>query len=213
MDLITLFYYVGFVLAIALCRSLGPIFYVGQLANLGFNLCLQFGLLSGWDIRLLMVFYGFSIFIYVLVLAGNFRKSTFVVILLLDIMVAFDGMWMPLSANGEGQTFWNVASTSILDVWMVSISIVVSSVVFESSLLARLRGKFADWLTNPKKRFILPIGAWALIWVIAKYCEPILPQWFLASSNAIAAYVMVWGWVFLELPFFIKYKRLHRQLD
>jgi hypothetical protein len=208
----TLLYYGGFILAIALCRSLGPIFYVPQIANLVFNLSLQTGFLSGWDIRLLMAFYGFAMFVWVMVMAGNFRKSTFMALLLLDLGVAFQGMWVPMRAEGSGQSFWNVASTSILDVWMVSISVVVGSVFFESSVMAHWRGKFADWMTNPKKRFLIPIGAWAGILVAAKYGKPLLPEWFVGLQYIIAALVLVWGWVALELPFYIKYKRLHREV-
>ena len=211
MDTSLLVYYVGFALAIFLCRGLGTIFYVPMLIDMSFNLALNFGLLAGWDIRLLMVAFGFGIFLWVLALSGAFTKTTFIAVLLLDLTLVFTKILPDLQAAGTGRDFWNVTSTGIVDVWTLSTFVVVMSMVLRSTVVAKIRGKFVDILTNPKKRFLIPLGAWSGIIVLGGQLATFLPPWLSDHRFDIAAHVMVWGWVALELPYFITYQRLKKR--
>jgi hypothetical protein len=204
-------YYAAFIAVILLSRGLGPLFFVPLLLDLGFELCLMSGLLSGWDFRLLIVGYEFALFLWVLALAGNLRKSTFVVMLLLDLVVVFREMLPDIQATGTGQDFWNSTSTAILDVWQTSVIVVVVSMVVRSTIVAKLRGEYVDILTNPKKRFVLPIGAWALMQELPNYLHPWIPESLYDARFMIAANVLVWGWLALELPFYVMYRRMKKQ--
>ncbi len=207
----SLVYYAGFVLAIYLCRSLGAIFFIPMLLDMAFNLALNFHLLEGWDIRLLMVGYGFAVFLWVLALSGAFNKTTFVAVLLLDLTLIYTEILPSMQAAGTGQDFWFKTSTGIVEVWLLSTFVVVSSIVIRSTLIAKIRGKFVDLLTNPKKRFLLPIGAWAGIILLSGQLRDYLPPWIVRHRFDIAAQILVWGWVALELPFFIMYHRVKRR--
>ena len=204
-------YYVAFIAAIFLARGLGPLFFVPLILDFAFELCLDFNVFSRWDIRLLVVAYEFGLFIWVLALAGNLRKSTFVVMLILDLAVLLNGVLPNLQATGTGQDFWNNTSTGILDVWQTSIAVIIVSMAVRSTVVARMKGEFVDILTNPKKRFLLPMGAWALLQEIPKYLRPIVPAWLFDYRFEISANVLVWGWVALELPFYLMYRRVKRQ--
>jgi hypothetical protein len=204
-------YYLAFIAVILLARGLGPLFYVPLLMDFAFEICLDTGLMSGWDIRLLIIAYEFGIFIWVMALAGNLRKSTFVVMLVVDLAVVINGMLPNIQASGTGQNFWNSTSTAILDVWQTSVIVVVGSMVIRSTVIAKLHGQYVDILTNPKKRFVLPIGAWALIQESLEYLKPIIPLWLYNHRFVIAANVLVWGWIALELPLYLMYRRLKKQ--
>jgi hypothetical protein len=204
-------YYIGFTLAILLCRSLGKIFFVPMLIDLGFNLALNFHLLAGWDIRIFMVTFCFGVFVWVLALSGAFNKTTFIAVLLADLVMVFVEILPSVQAAGTGQAFWNTTSTGIVDVWLLSVFVVICSMVFRSTVVAKVHSKFVDLLTNPKKRFLLPLGAWAGIIVLGGQLHDHLPAWFVHYRFDIAAQVMVWGWVALELPSFLAFHRLKRQ--
>lgn len=169
------------------------------------------GFFSGWDIRLMMAGYEFALFLWVLALAGNLRKSTFVVMLVIDLAVMAKGMWPSVQATGVGQDFWNDTSTTIVDVWQTSIFVIIASMTVRSTIVARFKGEYVDILTNPKKRFLLPIGAWALVDELPVYLKPIIPFWVFDNRFQIAAQVLVWGWVGLELPFYFMYRRLKKR--
>jgi len=204
-------YYVAFIAAILLARGLGPLFYVPLMIDFGFEICLDSGLLSGWDVRWLIAAYEFGIFVWVMALSGNLRKSTFVVMLVLDLAVIIDHMLPNVQTAGSGQEFWNTTSTAILDVWQTSVVVIVGSMIIRSTIVAKIRGQHVDILTNPKKRFLLPIGAWAFLQEVPNYLRPILPVWLFNLRFVISANALVWGWVALELPLYLMYRRLKKQ--
>jgi len=204
-------YYFAFVVAILLARGLGPLFFVPLILDLAFDVSMGLGFFSGWDIRLMMAGYEFALFLWVLALAGNLRKSTFVVMLVIDLAVMAKGMWPSVQATGVGQDFWNDTSTTIVDVWQTSIFVIIASMTVRSTIVARFKGEYVDILTNPKKRFLLPIGAWALVDELPVYLKPIIPFWVFDNRFQIAAQVLVWGWVGLELPFYFMYRRLKKR--
>lgn len=211
MDFVFVQYYAAFVLAIFLCYGLGRIFWVPMLLDLAFDVALKLNWLSGWDIRLLIVVHGFAFFLWVLYLAGTFDRATFVAVLLFDLTLVFIEILPDLQAVGTGQEFWNETSTGILDVWLLSILVVVLSVVLRSTLVAKMKGRFVDILTNPKKRFLLPIGAWTAFLTLLNHLEPWVPTWLYDYRFMIGAQILVWGWVAVELPFYLAYRRLRKQ--
>ncbi len=206
-------YYLGYVLALWLCWNLGQLFRVPMLLNLGFDVCLNLGLLQGWDIRFIIVSYGLAFFVWVLALSQSMNKSTFTFVLLLDLAIAYKQMYPDLAMVGSGTEFWFHASTDILHIWMASILAVVGSMLFRSSILARLKGRFVDVWTNPKKRFQVPIGAWAATILLTSWLKPHLPLIIAQRRFLIAANLLVWGWVVVELPHYLANRRLMREVD
>jgi len=206
-------YYVGHIVAIVLCFELGPVFYGPMLANLAFNVSLSAGAFAGWDIRWLVALYGFGIFVWTLVLAGSVNNLTVVLLVFFDVGTVAYRIFPSLEPDGVGQEFWNTMGTAIIDVWMMSVFVLVSSSVMRSSLGARIRGTPVDLLTNPKRRFMIPLGAWAGLIVIPTLIPVHLPEAILARRFDVAAQVLVWGWVAVELPFVIMYRRIRRRFD
>jgi hypothetical protein len=203
-------YYIGFVLAIALCWGLGRLFYVPMIVDMAFNLCLNFRLFAGWDIRWLIVGYGFAIFVWVVALSSVMTRSTYVVMLVADMLLVFKGIVPQITVAGTGGKFWDISSTGIFNVWMMSVSVLVISMVVKGAVLPAIRRRRVDIITNPRKRFLLPIGAWATIIVASEYLGNMLPVGLYNSRYVIASYVLVWGWVAFELPFYLMYRRLSR---
>ena len=210
--MVTVVYYVGFVCAILLCRGLGNLFFVPMLLDLGFDVCLYLNAFKGWDVRWLIVVYGFGVLVWVLALSGAPSRPVFLVLLLADIGTVLYGLAQPMTLIGSGQPFWNAVSSSVSNVWLMSVLVVIGSLALKSSLIAKLRGRRVDLLTNPKKRFLLPIGVWAAIIVLPSYFQDYVSDAFLAFRYKTAALALVWGWVALELPFYIVHKRLMREL-
>jgi hypothetical protein len=204
-------YLVAFLAAIFLARGLGPLFFIPLLLDFGFELCLFFDVLSGWDIRLVVAVFEFLWFVWVLALAGNLRKSTFVVMLVLDMAVMMKGILPSIQATGIGQNFWNDTSMAIIDVWQTSILVVIGSMVVRSTIVAKIKGEYVDILTNPKKRFLLPIGMWSFMLEMPNYLRPIIPDYLYDNRFPISANFLIYGWVALELPFYIMYKRLKKR--
>jgi hypothetical protein len=209
----TIIYYAGFVSALALCWGLGPIFFYPMLADLIFDVCLSSGLFSGWDIRLLVSLYGLAAFIWVIALSGVLAKTTFVAVLLLDMLMIFYKILPQLQLAGTGQDFWNATSTGIYEVWLISIFVVITSMAVRSSLGAKIKGLRIDLLTNPRKRFLLPIGVWAGVTLLLGNLERWIPVSVFDDRFVIAAHTLVWGWVILELPQYLIHRRLMKQIS
>ncbi len=211
MSLETILYYGGFSAALALCWGLGPVFFYPMLADLAFDVCMTTGVFSGWDIRPLMITYGLAVLVWVLVLSGALTKTTFLAVLVVDLAAIFYRIVPDLQMSGTGQKFWNATSAGIYEVWLISISVVVASMAFRSSILAKIQNRRIDLLTNPRKRFMLPIGAWAAIPPIMSSLRPFLSVSVFDNRFDIAAHVLVWGWVALELPSYLTHRRLMKQ--
>jgi hypothetical protein len=206
-------YYIGYAIAFFLCWGLGPIFRAPMLLNGLFNVALTLGLMRGWDIRIVIAVHGFAFFVWMLALTQTLNGSVFVFVLLLDLAVVFHGLWPDIQVAGTGPTFWNVMSTQIIEVWMTSIFALTVSVVFRSSILAKLKERRVDLLTNPRKRFLIPICAWAGMISLPPWFPNILPKPVIDNRFAIAVQLLVWGWVAFELPSYITHRRLMRQYD
>ena len=208
MDWMLITYYIGYACALRLCWSLGRLFWIPMLMNMGFNLSLNFGLLAQWDIRLLMVAYGFGLFLWVLALSQALTRSTLVLVLIMDVGLIFNRLYPDLQVVDTGATFWNSISTHIVDIWLMSIFGLVISMVFRSTVWASMHGRRIDVLTNPKKRFQLPIGTWAAIIAVAPLLATWIPSAFVDNRFLIAANFLTWGWVALELRPYVMNRRL-----
>jgi len=206
-----LIYYAGYASAIFLCWGLGPLFAFPMIANLAFDISLMMFDIPGWILRWMMVGYGFAIFIWVLALAGTFTRSTFVALTCLEVAIVISKLWTPVQVAGVGSDFWTNVCTTIFDIWLASILIAVLFIAVKSSLVARLQSRRPDLLTNPRKRFTLPIGIWAGVIVIPGYLSAYLSDDFLNNRYKMAAQLLVWGWVAFELPSYITHWRLKRQ--
>ena len=127
----------------------------------------------------------------------------------------FHGTLPELTAVGSGSAFWNMTSTSIIEIWMLSSLVVIVTVLVRSTVIARLRGDFIDILTNPRKRFLIPMGLHVMIFALPDMLPDAmkanLPVWFMAKHYYIAAWVLLLGWIALELPFYLMYKRLRME--
>jgi hypothetical protein len=130
----------------------------------------------------------------------------------LDIVVVLNGIWPSIQVAGTGQDFWNQTSESIMDVWDVSILVLTSTVIIKSTILAKLRGSYVDILTNPKKRFLIPICLWILVGVSLKYLSPLLSDQIVKNRYIISSQLLVWGWVAFEFPMWLMHRRLLKQL-
>jgi hypothetical protein len=203
-------YYFGYVIVLALCRGLGPVFFYPTLANVLFDVCLYLGFFSGWDVRWLIATYGCAVLVWVLVLTGVTSKPVFLALLALDATIILHGTWPLTQVAGTGQDFWNATSTSIFHVWLSSIAVVVWSGVFQSTIGAKLKGKSPDLLRNPRKRYVIPLGMWATISVGFYYIAPFIPEWLVERRFVIGGHCLVWAWIAFELPQYMMYKRLRR---
>jgi hypothetical protein len=211
MEVQAIFYYAGYIAALALCWGLGPVFFYPMLADLAFDVCMTTGVFSGWDIRPLMITYGLAVFVWVLVLSRTLTKTTFLAVLAVDLAAIFYRIVPELQMIGTGQKFWNATSVGIYEVWLISISVVVGSMALRSSIVAKIQNRHVDILIDPRKRFLLPIGAWAAIPPIMSSLESFIPVSVYDHRYVIASHVLVWGWVAMELPFYMLHRRLMKR--
>jgi hypothetical protein len=205
-------YYIGFLIAVILCWKLGRLFWMPMLLDAAFDLSLSLVTFSGATLRWLALCYGMGIFVWVLALSQSFTRSMMLLLTCFEIVIVLGRMWEPLHMAGSGPDFWNAVSTSVYDVWLASILVVVLSVIVKSAVLAVREGKRIDLITNPKKRFLLPIGAWAAIILLPTFFPAgSLSDFWSVNRYKISAQVLVWGWVALEFPFFLFYRKLKKQ--
>jgi phosphate starvation-inducible membrane PsiE len=207
-----LIYYLGYLIAIALYWNLGKKYYIPMLLNMGFNICLNADLLTGWNNRWVIVIHLFLFFIWVAYISELFKDRFSIGVAIGLIVGVFVAAIHPLLyIEGAGQEFWNKIDESIINIWSTSIFILVLTVLIKSTVVARLSKKFVDALASARKRFLFPIGLWAGIIAIPPLLVHEIPEADYMIRFGIAAYTMVWGWVAMELPFYIMYKRLIRK--
>jgi hypothetical protein len=200
-------YYLGYIVALFLHRGLGRLFFIPMLINLGFDLALQFDFLRGWDIRLVMVGYGFLFFVWVSALAGMFDRVTVVVLVVVDVLVAARGILPNVQTAGVGSEFWNATSTTIFEIWLLSVLLVSLSVILKSSVVSLMERGYSELLTLPKARFLIPVAAWSATWVLPTYV-PFLRELLGGYQSRVAGQLLVWGWVAFEFPFYRMYQHM-----
>jgi hypothetical protein len=182
-----------------------------MIIDLLFDVCLELGFMNVSWLRWIMVAYSFGIFLWVLALSGAFSKPAFVALLLTDLLVIAQGIWRPLMASADTFDLVVAMSEAVWSVWLMSTLFVIATAVFRSTIGARMAGRMPDLLVNPKRRFLLPIGAWAAIIVLPTLISSLVPQYLYEHRFPIAAMVLVWGWVAMELPFILMEFRVHRR--
>ncbi len=202
------FYYTGYALALVLYRGLGKIFFVPMVINVLFNIALELRLFAGWDVRWIIVGYGFLFFVWICAMAGTFDKITVVALLGLELVTVYREILPTLAMSGTGADFWNQTSTSIFNVWMVLICGVSTSVVFRSSVVSKVVNGYSQLLAIPRKRFLIPVALWSGIIIVPTYFGNLVPDIIRENRFDIAACVLVWGWVAFEAPFYIMYRRM-----
>ncbi len=205
------FLLLGYALAIWLAYGLGRIFYIPIILDLTLDLSLYFDLLSGWDIRWLMTTAWGLFFVWALALSKGFKKVWPLALVAIDLAFVYQAIIPQLEMAGTGQPFWNATCTSIMQVWDLSTTLLVGSTIFMSTVWPKLRGEFVDVLTNPRKRFLIPMGLYSGYNFFHVTFANVIPPWMHEYGWRIASQVLVWGWVAFELPFFIMYRRLRRQ--
>ena len=211
MDLNFAIYCSMYVAAILICRGLGPIFFFPMIADLGFDLLLKSGGLSHWDIRYVIMAYGLLWFLWALVISRTLNRGVILLLLIVDFSSIFQGLLPHLTAVGAGTMFWHATATNIIEIWMLSTAVVIGAVLFKSTIVAKFRNEFVDVLTNPRKRFLIPMGLHSLWWVLPNYLYDVMPSYLLSHRYIIGSYILLGGWLALELPFYIKYRRLKKE--
>ena len=204
-------YYLGYAAALIVCRGLGRLFYIPMLLNLCFDLAIQFDMLADWDIRWVMVGYGFLFFAWVAALIGNFDRITVIALLAIAVSAIYFGVVPQLRSVGSGQEFWDLTSTSIVHVWMLAILVACLSAIIKSSLVSKIKQGYSELLIIPKRRFLIPIAMWSAMWLIPDILPSSFPKFIGQHRAQIAALLLVWGWFAFELPFYLMYKRMDKQ--
>ncbi|MCB9358268.1 MAG: hypothetical protein H6508_00050 [Calditrichaeota bacterium] len=209
MDLWLIAYYVGGGLAIFLCWNLGAVFYVPMIMNLGLEVLLGTGVVRDLDIRHVVAVTGFLQALWVVVLSDVFRNwiegaTVFVLISLAFLVGIYPSVMEP--TQNWAQSI--LLATLIIRTWMYVIVGVVLVVITRSVLQPSSLGGLADMIVNPKKRFLLPLGFWAMIIVVPLEGIPVVGDWMGENRFHLAGTALVWGWVLLEIKFFVQSLRI-----
>ena len=208
----TVIYYLGYCTALFLYKDMGRIFFVPMLLNLWFNLLITFEIYRQVDFRWLAAIHGILWLIWVFLLAREERRKIDIAMIVLLILVAFVVGTLPnLAETADAFEAMIEMSTHIWTVWYLSAFIVIIVVVIRSTVIPRYKKTFVDILTNPRKRFLIPLGICSGIIGIAPLLEGTVSSELIRHRFNIGSQVMVWGWVVLETPFFIMYERLKRK--
>lgn len=205
MDLWLAAYYVGGIIAVILCWNLGAIFYVPMLLNLGLEIALGAGLAQEFDIRQVVAVTGFLHALWVIVLSDVFKNwiegaTVFVLISLAFVLGIYPSVV-------ESTNDWSRSielATLIIRTWMLVIVGVVLIVFFRSIITSRWRWALSAMVVNPKRRFLIPIGLWALIILIPLSLTSRLGAWLEENRFHLAGITLVWGWVAIEVKFFLQ---------
>jgi len=205
MDLWLATYYVGGITAVILCWNLGSIFYVPMLLNLALEVALGAGLANEFDIRQVVAVTGFLHALWVVVLADVFKSWIEGVTVFVLISLAFVlGVYPSIVESTSDWSRSIELATLIIRTWMLVIVGVVTLVYVRSLLRTRGPWTLSELVVNPKRRFLIPLGLWALIIVIPLGPLPKLGTWLEENRFHLAGTTLVWGWVIFELKFFLQ---------
>ncbi len=187
-------------------------FYSLLLFNLVTDALLDIGWLAAGDMRIKWTIVDGVYCLWVLVLGNFFRSRKEAVAVFLLVVAAFTYWVLPHHMNAaDNWKAWVELTTRIMEGWATIIAGLVMFVAARTYLQYKVGGGFNDLIVNPRKRFLLPIGAWAAIKAIPLAWIPASAGWFETARFPIAAHIMVWGWVFLELKFFFQARYWRRK--
>lgn len=205
MDLYQITYYTGAILGILLCWNLGPLFYVPMFFNIATDIMLDVGLLTTGDMRLSWTIIDGLYCLWVLILANVFRSRIEAVLVFVVVAAAFAyGIYPNLVEAAHDWSRWVELTTRIMQAWSFIISVIILLVLAKTFYLWKMGKGPNDLVVNPRKRFLIPIWFWATIQVLPFAGIPVIGPWLEANRFTIAAHLLVWGWVFLELKFFVQ---------
>jgi hypothetical protein len=207
----TVIYYFGYCAALYLYKDMGRVFFMPMLMNMWFNLLITFEIYREVDFRWVIAVYGILWFVWIMVLATPNRGKLEIVLALFLLLAAFFFGTLPhLLTEFDAFRAMIDLATRIWTVWYFSSFFIVLVVVIRSTIIARIKGEFVDLLTNPRKRFLIPLGLCSGIIGVTPLLSGKIPEEIVLQRFNIGSHVLVWTWVALELPFYIMYERLKR---
>lgn len=205
MELLQITYYTGAVLGIILCWNLGPLFYLPMFFNIATDILLDVGILSSGDMRLSWAIIEGLYCLWVLVLANIFKSRAEAVAIFVMIAVAFAyGVYPNLAEAANDWNRWVELTTRIMQAWSIIISGIITLVIVKTLYQWKIGKSINDLAVNPRKRFLIPIWAWATISAMPLEWVPGIGKWLEDYRFAIAGHTLVWGWVLVELKFFVQ---------
>ena len=208
----TVIYYLGYCAALYLYKDMGRVFFVPMLANMWFNLLITFEIYREVDFRWFIAVHGLFWLCWILILArpsiSRFEIGGSIILL---VSAFFWGTLPRLMEEANALSAIIELCTQIWTTWYFSGFLVVLVVVLRSTVVARYKKDFVDILTNPRKRFLIPLGLCSGMIGFTPLLGSVVPDTVLLQRFNIGSQLMVWGWVLLESPYFIMYERLRRQ--
>jgi len=207
----TVIYYFGYCAALVLYKDMGRIFFLPMLLNLWFNLLITFKIYQHVDFRWLIAVHGLLWLVWVLVLGRITRNRMEIILALLLLLASFFFGTLPnLMKLPETYKGMIDLSTRIWTIWYSSAFLVIVAIVIRGTIVASRKKEFVDILTNPRKRFLLPMGLCSGFIGLTPLLHGSLPETLIIERFNIGSYLLAWGWVIVELPFFIAYERMKR---
>jgi hypothetical protein len=207
----TIIYYFGYCAALYLFKDMGRVFFVPMLLNMWFNLFITFEIYRQVDFRWFIALQGILWFIWVIVLANYLRRKLEITLVSFLLLIAFFFGTLPQLLT-EFKAFGDMVElgTRIWTAWHFTSLILILVVVIRSTIIARIKGEFIDLITNPRKRFLIPLGLCSATIAVLPLLSGAVPEDIVIQRFNIASHVLVWTWVAFELPFYIMYERLKR---
>jgi hypothetical protein len=212
MELYQITYYSGLLLALLLCWNLGPLFYTYILFQISTDVLLDIGWLAQGDMRLKWAMIEWLDCIWILMLANIFRSrfESFVISGLVLIAFSF-GIYPSLTEAADSWPRWVELTTEIMRGWAVINLAIIVFAVSKTVYLWKVEHQPNDLVVNPRRRFLLPLGAFFAILAMPMEWIPWHRAWIEAHRFPIAAHVMAWGWVVAEFKFFLQAWRWRRK--
>lgn len=225
-DLLLIIAWIGYLLAIWLYYGLGKIFWVPIALDLLYDFAgSQLGI-WGNNLQTLvtMTIYDILLLLWVIYMSGILKTRAAIWIVLGLLLVAtFNGVTAVAIAQGIGVSrfaeivglpgidqIWILLTTQAMYTWSAIIFLIVIGIIVHSTIIRRLRGRPALFLTNPRIRIIIPIGLYTGIIGLSQLYQGFVPEAFYQWRYRIAGTALGWGWVAMELPFYIMYRRMIR---
>lgn len=205
MEIFQITYYTGIAAALFLCWNLGPLFYSYIILNIVTDILLDIGWLAAGDMRLKWAVIQWLDCIWILMLANIFRSRFEAVLMSLLVLIAFGfGIYPRLTEQLGSWEHGVELTTQMMRTWAI-INLVIVLLVFAKTLyLWKAKKRPNDLVVNPRRRFLLPIAAFSAIVAVPLEWIPSQPMWLESYRFSIAAHTQVWGWVIVELKFYLQ---------
>jgi hypothetical protein len=216
----------GYALAIWLYFGLGKIFWVPIALDLVYDMLgVKFDL-WGNNVETLVIetAYVVLLLLWVIYLSGFMKSKWSTWIAFALIMVAsftgivstaiYQNIGMERFAEFLGfpgyHRKWILLATLSMYTWFICTSLVIFGVILRSTVFRWINGKAANLISNPRNRVLIPIFFHTSIIGFSQFYSGFVPDDIYAWRFKIAGTLLGWGWVALELPFYIMYRRMLR---